>query len=76
MTRLESATLLTIRHPGSFLLLGAVATLVILLVAACGGTTGVEPAETSDVPDVISGGTGSPASVGQDAVVTLYRSPT
>ncbi len=32
-----------------------------LLVAACGGTAGVEPEETSDVPDVF---------------VTLYRSPT
>ncbi len=76
MARLESRTQLTIRRPSPFLLLVAVSTLVILLAAACGGATGVEPAPTSDVPDAVSDGIGPDGSIGMDDVVTLYRSPT
>ena len=50
--------------------------LVMLLVAACGGATGVEPAPTSDVPTAVSNSTASDATIGQEAGVTLYRSPT
>jgi hypothetical protein len=76
MTLREDSIPTTAPRTSSLLLLGTLATAVVLLAAACGGGADETPTGTSDAPDVVSDDPSSDASVGQEAVVTVYSSPT
>jgi ABC-type phosphate/phosphonate transport system substrate-binding protein len=66
----------TAQRLGWPLFLGVVASAVMLLATACGGSTSETPQGVSDTPDVVSDGIVPDGSAGQETVITVYSSPT
>ncbi len=66
----------TVHRVGFLPIIGALAAAVMLLAAACGGSAGETPTATSNGPDAVSDDPGSGDIAAQDAVITVYSSPT